>query len=121
MARALVGLVLLAAGALKLRDATWPADAGAFGLPVVLARPLALTETVLGALLVAQIGGRTTSTFAAAMLGAFTAAVAVHVVRGDAVPCACFGSRSGGAPVTTRTIARNLVLVTLAALGALVQ
>jgi uncharacterized membrane protein YphA (DoxX/SURF4 family) len=120
-ARVVVGLVLLAAGAFKLRDVHWPADAAAFGLPAALPRPLATAEVVLGALLIAQVGGRVTSTVAAALLGAFTVAVTVHVARGDAVPCACFGSRSGGAPVSGRTVARNAVLLALAVVGALVQ
>jgi hypothetical protein len=46
--------------------------------------------------------------------------VARHVARGDDVPCACFGALSV-APVSRRTIARNLVLVALAAVGVLVQ
>ena len=36
-------------------------------------------------------------------------------------PKACFGSGAGHAPVSGRTIARNLVLVTLAVTGAIVQ
>ena len=120
-ARVVVGLVLLGAGAFKLRDPTWPADAGAFGLPVALARPLAVLEVVLGALLVAQAGGRATSAVAVVLLAAFTAAVALHVVRGDAVPCACFGARSGGAPVSGRTVVRNLVLIALAVVGAVAR
>jgi uncharacterized membrane protein YphA (DoxX/SURF4 family) len=119
-ARVVVGLVLLLAGALKARDKTWPASAARFGLPRPGAVALPWLEVVLGALLVAQIGGRLTALAAAALLAGFTAAVAAHVARHDEVPCACFGALSS-APVSGRTLARNVVLVALAAVGALVQ
>jgi uncharacterized membrane protein YphA (DoxX/SURF4 family) len=119
-ARVVVGLVLLLAGAVKARDKTWPAAAARFGLPRPAAAALPWLEVVLGALLVAQVGGRLTSLAAAALLAGFTAAVAAHVVRRDDVPCACFGALSS-APVSGRTLARNVVLVALAAVGALVQ
>jgi uncharacterized membrane protein YphA (DoxX/SURF4 family) len=120
VARALVGLVLLAAGALKARDRTWPDAAQRFGLPRAAAITLPWLEVVVGALLVAQFGGRLTALAALVLLVAFTAVVAARVARRDDAPCACFGALST-APVTGRTVARNLVLVTLAAVGALVQ
>ncbi|MEY2567031.1 MAG: hypothetical protein QOE35_1560 [Actinomycetota bacterium] len=119
-ARVVVGLVLLLAGALKTRDETWPASAAGFGLPRPAARVLPWLEVALGALLVAQAGGRWTSMAATALLAGFTAAIAAHVARHDDVPCACFGALSS-APVSGRTIVRNAVLVALAAVGALVQ
>jgi uncharacterized membrane protein YphA (DoxX/SURF4 family) len=120
VARAVVGLVLLAAGAIKARDRSWPDAAARFGLPRPAATALPWLEVILGALLVAQFGGRWTSVVAAALLTAFTVAVAARVARHDDVPCACFGALSA-APVSSRTVARNLVLVALAAVGALVQ
>jgi uncharacterized membrane protein YphA (DoxX/SURF4 family) len=120
VARALVGLVLLVAGAMKARDRSWPDAARRFGLPRPAAIALPWLEVVLGALLVAQYGGRATALAALALLVAFTAVVVRHVARGDEVPCACFGALSTSA-VSTRTIARNAVLVALAAVGALVQ
>ncbi|MDQ1375145.1 MAG: hypothetical protein QOJ09_2483 [Actinomycetota bacterium] len=119
-ARVAVGLVLLAAGAMKARDRAWPASAARFGLPRAVALGLPWLEVVVGALLVAQVGRRWTSAAALALLVAFTVAAARHVVRHDDVPCACFGSLSAS-PVSTRTIARNLVLVALAVLGTIVQ
>jgi hypothetical protein len=112
--------VLLAAGALKARDRSWPESARRFGLPGPAAIALPWFEVVIGALLVAQFGGRGTALAALALLVAFTAVVARRVARHDAAPCACFGALST-APMTTRTVARNLVLVALAAVGVLVQ
>lgn len=120
LARIAIGLVLLASGALKVRDNRWPDAAARFGLPRALALVLPWLEIVLGALLVAQIGGQWTALAALVLLAVFTAAVARHVVRGDEVPCACFGSLSAK-PVSWGTIARNLVFIALAAAGALVQ
>lgn len=119
-ARVVVGLVLLAAGALKARDQGWPTDAARFGLPRPAAVVLPWVEVVVGALLVAQFGGRWTAAAALALLVAFTVAVASKVASGDAVPCACFGS-FGHAPVSTRTLARNLVLIALAVVGAVLR
>jgi hypothetical protein len=113
-------LVLLLAGALKARDRSWPAAARRFGLPRVAAVGLPWVEVVLGALLVAQFGARTTALAALVLLVAFTAAVARRVARHDDVPCACFGALSA-APVSGRTLARNVVLVALAVVGVLVQ
>lgn len=119
-ARVVVGLVLLAAGALKARDRRWPADAERFGLPRPAAVTLPWVEVVVGALLVAQFGGRWTAAVALALLVAFTAAVAAKVSSGDEVPCACFGSLTH-APVSTRTLARNLALIAVAVVGAVVR
>ena len=120
VARALVGLVLLAAGALKARDGSWPESARRFGLPRPAAIALPWLEVAIGALLVAQYGGRVTALAALALLVAFTAGVAHRISQHDDVPCACFGALST-APVTRRTLARNVVLIALAAVGALVQ
>jgi uncharacterized membrane protein YphA (DoxX/SURF4 family) len=120
VARALVGLVLLAAGALKARDGSWPESARRFGLPRPAAVALPWLEVAIGALLVAQYGGRVTALAALLLLTAFTAAVALRISRNDDVPCACFGALST-ARVTGRTLARNVVLIALAAVGALLQ
>ena len=119
-ARVVVGLVLLAAGALKARDRRWPTDAARFGLPRAAALVLPWVEVVVGALLVAQFGGRWTAGAALVLLVAFTAAVASKVASGATVPCACFGSLSH-APVSSRTLARNAVLIGLAIVGAVVR
>jgi uncharacterized membrane protein YphA (DoxX/SURF4 family) len=120
-ARVVIGLVFLASGALKARDPGFVTTARAFGLPAPLAPVLPWAEVVLGALLVAQIGGRWTAAAASAVLVAFTAAVGAQLAGGDPVPCACFGAGASHAPVSGRTIVRNLVLVALAVTGAIVQ
>ena len=121
VARALVGLVLLVAGALKARDGSWPESARRFGLPRAAAVVLPWLEVVIGALLVAQYGGRATALAALVLLVAFTAGVARRLSQHDDAPCACFGALSSSAPVSTRTLARNGVLIALAVVGVLVQ
>ena len=112
LCRIAVGLVLLLSGTGKLRQPAWPATARVFGTPGPLIPVLPWTELVLGALLVAQIGGPWTALAALALLAAFTAAIAVHLVRGQRVPCGCFGETSAR-PVSMVTVSRNLALCAL--------
>lgn len=117
LARAVVGGVLLASGALKLRAPSWPAAAAAFGTPRALVPALPWAELVTGACLVAQLGVPWTPLVALVMLAAFTAAVAVRLRRGERPPCGCFGAASAE-PVGPATLARNAALGALALLGA---
>jgi len=105
--------VLLVSGTLKIRQPAWPATAAAFGTPRLLIPVVPWAEVVLGALLVAQVGGPWTPLAALVLLAGFTAAVGWHLVRGDRVPCACFGAASSR-PVDGVTLARNLALCALA-------
>lgn len=50
-----------------------------------------------------------------AMVASFTVAVAVNIERGRALPCYCFGSRSGER-ISGRTVARLLLLLSCEAL-----
>ncbi|HEX2038973.1 MAG TPA: MauE/DoxX family redox-associated membrane protein [Acidimicrobiales bacterium] len=104
-ARLAVGVVLLVAGVAKLADRSHPA--------------MAVTEVVLGALLVTGVGGRWTAGAAAVLLAAFTVVVARRVRAGDREPCGCFG-RLSRRPVTGRTVARNVALLALAVAGMLI-
>jgi uncharacterized membrane protein YphA (DoxX/SURF4 family) len=113
-ARVALGGVFLFSGVSKLRDAAWPAVAARFGLPLVLAWPLAYGEVGLGALLVAQVAPPWPSFAALALLAVFTGAAAAHAARHDDVPCGCFGSASSARPTTWRTVARNVALCALA-------
>ena len=115
-ARVAVGLVFLVAGVLKLREPVWPATAAEFGVPRPVAGALPRYELVLGALLVAGVGLPWTAYVALGLLAAFTVAVAVHLVRGDPIPCGCFGE-SSPMPVGRDTLLRNLVLCWLAWAG----
>lgn len=113
-----VGLVLLVAGAAKLRQPEWPATAAAFGAPRPLASVIPWIEVAVGALLVTSAGLPWTAMAAAGLLLAFTAMVALRLLLGQPVPCGCFGETSPR-PVGLDTLARNVVLL-LAALAAVV-
>jgi uncharacterized membrane protein YphA (DoxX/SURF4 family) len=115
--RIVVGGLLLMSGAAKLRQPAWPATAKQFGTPVPLIPVLPWTELVLGALLIAQIGGRWIAGAALALLAAFTVAIATHVVAGNRVPCGCFGEATTK-PVSHLTILRNLALCGLCLVAA---
>lgn len=116
-ARIALGVVLLAAGAAKLRQPAWPATAAAFGAPRRLALVLPWAELALGGLLAAGVGHPWTALAAFALLAGFTAAVALRLARGQAVPCGCFGETSPE-PVGPDTVVRNVVLLAVAAAAA---
>ena len=105
-----VGLVLLVAGAAKLRQPEWPATAAAFGAPRWSAAATPWVEVAVGALLVTGAGLPWTALAAAGLVTSFTAAVALRLVRAQAVPCGCFGETSPR-PVGVDTLVRNLVLL----------
>lgn len=115
-ARIALGVVLLATGAAKLRQPAWPATAAAFGAPGWLAPLLPWVELVLGALLATGVGHPWTALAAAGLLVAFTAAVAVRLARGQAVPCGCLGETSPE-PVGADTLVRNGALLAVAGLA----
>lgn len=112
-----VGIVLLAAGALKLRDERWPEAARALGTPRVLVPAVAPAELVLGGLLAAGVAPRVTGTLAAALFAVFTVALVRVLRRGDAPVCSCFGSWSAR-PVSWRSVGRNVALTALAVFAA---
>ena len=116
-ARIAVGVVLLVAGAAKLRQPAWPATAAAFGAPAWIVPVLPWTELVLGALLAAGVGLPWTALAAAGLVASFTGVVALRLAGGTAVPCGCFGETSPE-PVGRDTLLRNLVLIFLAATAA---
>ena len=118
--RVVVGAVFLVSGTLKLRQPAWRQTAGEFGAPAWLAPALPVVEIVVGALLVAQVGGPWVPLAALALLLAFTAAIVRVLARGQAVPCACFGELSVR-PVDRLTVARNLALCTLALVAVVVR
>ena len=105
-----VGLVLLVAGASKLRLPEWRATAAAFGAPRWLAAAIPWVEVAVGALLVTGAGLPWTALAATGLLASFTATVALRLVRGQAAPCGCFGETSPR-PVGLDTLVRNLVLL----------
>jgi peroxiredoxin len=130
---AFLGGLLLAgffavAGAAKLADLEGSRTAlAAFGVPGRLAAPLGtllpLAELGTAALLVAgaAAGGaapgillRSGALAALLLLALFCAGIAVNLLRGRAPDCHCFGQLHS-APASGRTLARNGVLLILAA------
>lgn len=111
MARIALGLVLAAAGALKI------ADRGAPAKPLVSERLMlvvAALEVALGVGLVAGVLRPFVAIAALALLAGFTVYVARALARpADERPrCACFGALSTK-PVGPLTLARNLALIAL--------
>ena len=112
-----VGVALLAAGALKLASPAWPAQAAALGAPRVVVPVVPWVEVSLGALLATRFEPVMIGVVAAALLGAFTVLLAVRLVQGRRPPCACFGRRSTR-PIGPGSLVRNLVLMALALVAA---
>jgi uncharacterized membrane protein YphA (DoxX/SURF4 family) len=122
-ARALLGVVFVYAGVLKLPD---PAaaeravrayrllpealvPAAAFGLPVI--------EIAVGAALLAGIFVRTAAIATAVMLALYIAAIASVWARGLSIDCGCFsrgGQVASGATHYPTEIARDTVLLLIA-------
>jgi uncharacterized membrane protein YphA (DoxX/SURF4 family) len=82
----------------SFRDLSLPA-------PAVLARLVPAAELAVAIGLVA--GPAVASWAALVLLLAFSVVVVRAVARGDAVPCACFGSSAGGDAVSTADLLRN--------------
>jgi peroxiredoxin len=121
--RILLALVFVVAGVAKLLDlgGSRRAIAG-FGVPAALARPLGLalplTELAIASTLLVAATSRYAAMAAAALLAVFSAAIGISLVRGRRLDCHCFG-RLHSAPAGWATLARNLVLVGVAATLAL--
>lgn len=119
---AMLAAVFATAGVVKLRSPQQTARSFAdLGLPGrrALARPLAvgvpLVELAIAAVLVVRpgIGGM----IAAVTMVAFTVVVLAVLRSGRSVTCGCLGALDDG-PVSTTTVARNLVLVAMAVTAA---
>ena len=117
IARIALGLVFLAAGALKIGHASDLAatiTAFGFGLPPVLVAIAAIAlppfELLLGVYLIGGWLLEATSIVASAMLLLFIGVVASVVARGLHVNCGCFGA-ADSAPATWWTVARDAVFL----------
>lgn len=117
-AQVLLGLVLLASGALKAASPAWPTQAHAFGAPRWAAPALPWVELALGAALAAGLAAPWTALAAVGLLVVFTAVLVVRLAQGRREPCNCFGALSRG-PVDRGTVVRNLVLLGLGAMALL--
>lgn len=119
--------VLATAGAAKLADRDGSRDAvAAFGVSRWLAGPLGTllpaAELATAALLISGAAGARAlldvgALSAFVLLTAFCVAIALNVSRGRAPDCHCFGQLHS-APISERTLARNGVLLSLAAFTA---
>jgi len=121
VARLAVGGLLVIAGALKLRApvafATEIANYQLFpAVAPYLGAVLPVVELVVGlALVVAPRDWRRAAALGAlALFATFTVAVASAYFRRINIDCGCFGT--GGGPITALTLARNVGLMTAAAL-----
>ena len=109
---------LAVAAVAKLADRAGTREAArAFGIPrgltTALAPALPAVELGLAGGLVAGRTARGATIAALALLGAFTAATAAALLRGDRASCRCFGRLSTG-PLGPSTLARNGMLLMLA-------
>jgi len=115
--RIALGLLFVAAGALKIGHASDLAatiTAFRFGLPgplvAIAAVALPPVELLLGVYLIGGWLLPVTSAVAATLLAVFIAAVASVVARGLSVSCGCFGA-ADSAPATWWTVVRDVVFL----------
>jgi hypothetical protein len=106
-----VGAAFAWAGANKVTNpAQWRSAARAQGLPVAVAVVVPPVELVLGVCLVVLPPFAPVYGLATLLLLIFTVFLAVQVVSGSTVPCACFGARSVRAP-GWRDLVRNAGMI----------
>jgi uncharacterized membrane protein YphA (DoxX/SURF4 family) len=114
IARIAVGVVLIAAGVLKLVEGPgWLKQAADMGVARPLALVVSYVELVIGALLVVGLFMPWTAVAALGLLAAFTYVIVKRLRDGSRPPCACFGSGSKR-PLGAYHVARNLALVLVA-------
>ena len=118
VARSALALVFLTAGALKVASGADAGDTMArFGFrgPVweMGGRWLPILEIAVGVALIFPQTAVAGGLLSVILLGAFTAVMVAALRRGEAPPCNCFGALTA-APISRRTVARNLVLLALA-------
>ncbi|MFN0154383.1 MAG: MauE/DoxX family redox-associated membrane protein [Gaiella sp.] len=119
VARLILAGVFAVAAITKLvdREGTRKAVA-AFGAPARIAAALAivlpLAELAVAALLLPSSTASVGALGALVLLGTFTAAIAWNLAHGRAPDCHCFGQLHS-APASWKTLARNAVLLALAA------
>jgi uncharacterized membrane protein YphA (DoxX/SURF4 family) len=112
-ARLILAAVFLAAGVSKLSRPGWAREtSGALQLPFLLTQSTPAVELLIGAGLVT--GVRLVPLAALGLLLVYTGLLLVEPGRseGDGPPCACFGRAV--APITWRTVARNVALIAVA-------
>ena len=118
IAAVLVAIALLVAGIAKLaRPALWRTQSGGMGVPATVAGVVPFVELGVGALLMVQLQRHAVAWAAVALFVAFTSLLGLRLAQGKRPPCACFGSLSSK-PIGPGHVARNLVLIGVAVLAA---
>ncbi len=118
VASVLLGAVFVVAGVTKLAaPQQWQAQSSDLGVSRIVAVVVPYVETMIGALLIAQIARRPVAMVAGAVLAGFTALVVVRLLQGKHPPCACFGAWSSK-PIGWSNIVRNAAFLVLAAVVA---
>jgi uncharacterized membrane protein YphA (DoxX/SURF4 family) len=111
---ALLGAVFVCSGAAKMFNPRWAVQARSFGAPRLVALVIPAIEVFVGAAAVAGVAPRWSVAVLAMLLVVFTAAIVRTLRHGLRPPCVCFG-RWSDRPISWRTVARNVVLLGLAA------
>lgn len=115
---AVVGAVFLWSGSSKATGfGQWRADARAQGLWPLVTYVLPTLELVLGGCLLVLEPNTVVLGVATVLLLVFTTYLAVMVLTGSKVPCACFGARFSRPP-SWRHVLRNLALIAVLVLAA---
>jgi hypothetical protein len=114
VARLLLATVFVLSGVTKLADrAGSRAGMLGFGVPKLLAGPLAASLPIVEIVLAAALVPVATAWWGAAglvtLVMAFTVVISVNLIHGRRPACHCFGQLSPG-PIGWPTLARNLVL-----------
>jgi hypothetical protein len=119
LAAIVLGAVFVVAAVSKMvAGTTWVTQARELGAPTPVATAVPGIELVIGALLVAGIGGPVPAAGAAALLVVFSVAIGRQLVDGRHPPCACFGAWSQR-PLGDGHLVRNAGLFVLAVLAIL--
>ena len=115
-----VGGVVVWAGASKLVvGSSWSDGVASAGVPRWILSPLPLLEVVIGALTAVRFWVPVIPLVLTGLILAFTTWIVVAIRSDDVPTCACFGSASKK-PIGWRHVARNSVLIALAASAAFV-
>jgi uncharacterized membrane protein YphA (DoxX/SURF4 family) len=114
VAAILLGLVLVAAGVLKLVEGpAWLKQAADMDVSRPVAMIVPYVEIVIGVLVATQVFAPWPALAALGLLIVFTVVIVRRILDGSRPPCACFGSRSKR-PLGAYHVVRNLVFVALA-------
>ena len=106
-----VGLVLVAAGVLKLVEGPgWSKQAADMDVSRPIALVVPYVEIVVGVLLALQLFQPWPAIAAVALFVAFTVVIVRRLADGSRPPCSCFGSRSKR-PLGVYHVVRNLVFL----------